>query len=321
MLDVFFTVDVEVWCDGWTNLNDQFNDSFRKYIYGPTAQGNFGLPYKLKVLADHGLIGVFFVETLFAARFGNQPLQEITGLIQDAGQEIQLHLHTEWVDESNIRLLENVRGKRQHMFQFSQVEQSALITIGKALLEEALRGDKINCFRAGSYGFNRDTLIALAQNGIVYDSSYNATRFGMDSGVAPGTLVLDTLADAGVIEYPKTVFDDGTRLPRHVQLTACSFAEIETLLWQALEAGRKSFVISSHNFELLNMAKTRPDDVVVKRFHKLCAFLERNRDVFRVGGFNDLYPQLASFQPPMLSSSRFNTGGRMLAQAYRRIYG
>lgn len=95
MLDVFFTVDVEVWCDGWHNIDKKFPAAFRKYIYGPTSKGNFGLPYQLEVLNAYGLTGVFFIEPLFSTRFGDQPLAEIVGLVRDSKQEVQLHLHTE----------------------------------------------------------------------------------------------------------------------------------------------------------------------------------------------------------------------------------
>ena len=38
MLDVFLTVDVEVWCDGWDNIDAKFPDAFKRYIYGPTSE-------------------------------------------------------------------------------------------------------------------------------------------------------------------------------------------------------------------------------------------------------------------------------------------
>ena len=47
MLDVFITVDVEVWCDGWNDLDTKFPNAFKRYIYGPTSGGNYGLPYQL----------------------------------------------------------------------------------------------------------------------------------------------------------------------------------------------------------------------------------------------------------------------------------
>lgn len=319
MLDVFFTVDVEIWCDGWLNIDDKFPSAFSKYIYGPTSKGEFGLPYKLEVLKDHGLTGVFFVEPLFSMRFGDQPLEEIVGLLREGTQEVQLHLHTEWVDEAKEPLLAGAQTKRQHLRYFSLEEQVVLIAAGIKLLKRA-GADSVNSFRAGGFAFNSATLSALVANGISFDSSYNASLFGLDSGVMPGVTIVDPIQCGSVYEYPMTVFKDGTGSLRHAQLTACSYKELEGLLWQALETERRSFVILSHNFELLNQAKDRADDVVVERFRRLCSFLDHNRDSFHVRGFKGLRPQLVERQPPPLTSPIWRTGARMIEQAYRRKY-
>ena len=319
MLKVFFTVDVEIWCDGWSGIDEKFPDAFRKYIYGPTPKGDFGLGYQIDVLNDHGLLGVFFVEPLFSSRFGGEPLSEIVGLLQGGGQEVQLHLHTEWVDEARVPLLKDVEGKRQHLRYFSLEEQDILIAKGLDFLRQAGSAD-INAFRAGSFAFNRETLKALSKNRIAFDSSYNASLFGLDSGVMTGTPVVEPVECEGVYEYPMTVFSDGTGSLRHAQLTACSFNEIEGLLWKALEEGRNSFVILSHSFELLNRAKDRPDEMVVRRFQKLCSFLDKNRDSFLVCGFHGLEPQVASEQPSPLVSPLWKTGVRMMEQVYRGRY-
>ncbi len=316
MLDVFFTVDVEIWCDGWHNIDEKFPDAFCKYIYGTTSKGNYGLPYKLDVLKHYGLPGVFFIEPLFALRFGEQPLSEIVGLVRENEQEVQLHLHTEWVDEARKPLFEGIQTKRQHLKDFSLEEQTILIAEGARLLRRAGSGD-FNAFRAGGFAFNSDTLSALAVNGISFDSSYNARRFGLDSGVMPGVPIMDSVECRSIYEYPMTVFNDGTGSLRNAQLTACSYKEMEGLLWQALETGRNSFVILSHSFELLNRAKNRADDVVVKRFQKLCSFLDKNRDSFRVRGFQGLEPKLCQQQPLSLSSPIWKTYSRMVEQAYR----
>jgi hypothetical protein len=318
MLDVFFTVDVEVWC-GWKNMDKLFPGAFRKYVYGPTPRGDYGLPYQINVLKEYGFTGVFFVEPLFATRFGIEPLAEIVGLLHDGAQEVQLHLHTEWVDESNEPLLKGDCAKRQHLRCFSLEEQTILIAAGARLLKQA-GANEMNAFRAGNFGFNIDTLRAVAANGIPFDSSYNASIFGLDSGVLPGVPVVSPIECEGVYEYPMTVFNDGTQDLRHTQLTACSYREMEGLLWQALEAGRSSFVVLSHNFDLLNRAKNRPDDVVVNRFRKFCSFLDQNRDSFRVVGFQGLNPQIVQQQPPPLTSPIWKTGERMLEQAYRRLF-
>jgi len=320
MLDVFFTVDVEIWCDGWKHLDERFPDAFRKYIYGPTPKGDYGLPFQIKLLNSHGLTGVFFVEPLFATRFGSAPLAEILGLLRDGKQDIELHLHSEWVDESREPLLDKIHEKRQHLRYFSLAEQSKLIAIAADLIRKNGGGD-IEAFRAGSFAFNKDTLGALAENGIPFDSSYNASQFGLSSGVMPGVTLVEPIKCEGVIEYPMTVFKTGRGSLRHAQLTACSFGEIEALLWKSLESRRSSFVMLFHNFELLNRAKDRADDVVVSRFRKLCSFLDKNRDSFRVRGFRDLQPRFVQSQPDPLSIPAWLTGVRMLEQGYRKRYG
>ncbi len=206
MLDVFFTFDIEIWCDGWKDIDAKFNMAFQRYVYGATSKGNVGLPFKLKLLQEHGLTGVFFIEPLFSGRFGLMPLAEIINLIQENRQEIQLHIHTEWVDESITPLLDHVTRKRQFLHNFSLVEQTKLIEIGTQLIKQADGGD-INAFRAGNFGFNRDTLRALATNKINIDSSYNATLFGLGSGVNQGIPLVDIIECEGVYEYPMTALN------------------------------------------------------------------------------------------------------------------
>ena len=320
MLDVFVTFDVEVWCDGWNNLDARFPAAFQKYVYGSTVRGQYGLPFALAQLSEHGLLGVFFVEPLFAARFGLDPLAEIVGILQEAAQEIQLHLHTEWVDEARVFSLLPISAKRQFLTYFSAAEQTFLIRAGIDFLDSVQAGG-INAFRAGSFAFNLDTLAALKANGVAFDSSYNASTSGLSSGIMPGGQIVEPIEFDEVYEYPITVFNDGTSSLRPVQVTACSYSEMEALLWQALEAERKAFVILSHNFELLNRAKDWPDNIVVQRFRRLCQFLDRNRDCFRVRGFRGLQPTVATLQPAPLVSPIWKTGIRTLQQILRRGYG
>ena len=63
-MDVFFTVDVEIWCDGWKDLDARFPAAFQAYVHGPQADGEGGLAYQARALHDANLLGVFFVEPL-----------------------------------------------------------------------------------------------------------------------------------------------------------------------------------------------------------------------------------------------------------------
>ncbi len=316
MLNVFYSVDVEVWCDGWEDLDRKFPDAFRRYIYGATPRGEFGLRYQLKRLREHGLIGVFFVEPLFAARFGLTPLAEIVGLVKEHGHEVQMHLHSEWADEVSPPLVASIVRKRQFLRDCTAEEQASLIRAGRDLLEGA--GAATPCaFRAGSFGFNAATLAILASDGFRFDSSYNATMYGPESGVANGAVLVEPQRVGAIVEYPLTVFWDGRGL-RHVQLGACSRRELEGLLWQAAELGRSAFMMLSHNFELLNPTKKQADEIVVARFDWLCRFLDRHRDSFRTAGFNGLAPRTVERQPEPLSSPLWKTVLRMGEQAMRR---
>lgn len=64
-----------------------------------SSRGNYALPKTLEILDGHGLAGVFFVEPMFAGRFGIEYLATIIEMIRGGNNDIQLHLHPEWTDE------------------------------------------------------------------------------------------------------------------------------------------------------------------------------------------------------------------------------
>ncbi len=316
---VFLSFDIEVWCNGWQQLDEKFPAAFQRYVYGRSAAGAYALPETLAILQRHGLRGVFFVEPLFAARFGLAPLREIVGLIQDAGQEVQLHLHPEWTDEAREPLLPEVRGKRQHLSYYTLDEQSALIGHGLRLLREA-GAAPICAFRAGSYAANRDSFRALARNGLRLDSSLN--RCGAVSGL--------DLRDAygfdapfvceGVSSFPVTVFSDGLGRPRPAQVGACGAAELRSVLDRAERQGEQDFVIVSHNFEMLKSGRSDPDWIVVRRFEALCAYLAAHPQRYQVRGFGeDLLLAGERAAPPVPRASLAGTLARHGEQLIRRL--
>jgi hypothetical protein len=54
-------------------------------MYGRSPAGDYALPKTLEILDRNGLKGVFFVEPLFAARFGVEHLATIVDLIRAGG--------------------------------------------------------------------------------------------------------------------------------------------------------------------------------------------------------------------------------------------
>src|SRR5262245_32802828 len=97
MLNVFITVDTEVWPLRSNWRTEGLGGDIARDIYGETSEGNVGLSYQLDILAKKGLEAVFLVEPLFAEVAGPEALAKIVNAVQDRGHEVQLHLHPEWL--------------------------------------------------------------------------------------------------------------------------------------------------------------------------------------------------------------------------------
>lgn len=283
-MKVHITFDVEVWCNDWSDLDGRFPASFERYIYGRSNAGSYALPKTLEILNRHGLVGVFFVEPLFSARFGRQNLDTVTALIGGAGQDIQLHLHPEWTDEIAPPIIADVSAKRQHLTYYTEDEQTALIAYGRGLLEVS-KGAAVQVFRAGSFAANGDTFRALRRNGFAMDSSLNPA-FDYSGGTIDNMQGFSSQrCIEGVCAFPVTVYRDGLGRLRPAQLNGSSFAELRCALLDAQRSGVQHFVIVSHNFEMLKPGTSQPDWFVVRRFEQLCAFLGQRPELFQVGPF------------------------------------
>jgi len=317
MLNVFITVDTEIWCDGWKDLDRKFPESFKSYVYGPTSDGNWALPGTLTILEEYDLPAVFFVEPLFSERFGVEPLKEIIGLLQEKKQEIQLHMHPEWVNEVDDRLLSGVREKIPNMAYCSREQQTQLIQWGIARMAEA-GVEGINAFRAGSFCANCATLQAVATNNLVFDSSYNLSGPLGVSDMAAGEFLNHPRYIENIYEYPVSVIKDPIRgTYRNVQINALSLTELINYLETAFEKNWDSVVVVTHNFELLSRDKTRVDKIVRKRFDRFCQYLAKNRDRFNVRGFQGLDPKDINPQPAIVPGQLIPASMRYVEQVLR----
>jgi peptidoglycan/xylan/chitin deacetylase (PgdA/CDA1 family) len=316
-MNVYLTFDIEVWCNGWDKLDSVFPGSFERYIFGHSTHGDYALPKTLEILNRHGLKGIFFVEPLFAARFGIEHLKTIVCLIRDAGQEIQLHIHPEWTDEITPPIIEDVSRKRQHLSYYTLEEQTALIAYAKELLERAGSGP-ISAFRAGSFAANADTFRALGQNGISYDSSLNRCYPISAPDLRQQHEFLSPFETGGVLCFPVTVFSDGFGKERPAQVGACSSGEICDVLLNAMRGGITDFVVLSHNFEMLKPNTAEPDWIVVRRFERLCRFLAENQATYPVVSFSR-HPPIGVPLRELPKASLAATLRRHIEQIWRRL--
>ncbi len=54
-MNVYLTFDVEIWCDGWKDLDARFPAQFERYVYGRSPEGDYALPKTLEILDCDGL--------------------------------------------------------------------------------------------------------------------------------------------------------------------------------------------------------------------------------------------------------------------------
>jgi peptidoglycan/xylan/chitin deacetylase (PgdA/CDA1 family) len=318
-MKILLTFDVEIWCNGWSNLDSEFPKAFERYIFGHSRKGHFAMPKILQILDHNHLQGIFFVEPLFAARFGLPHLRKVVSLIQDAGHEVQLHLHPEWTDEITPPPLPNVTGKRQHLRYYSVEEQTRLIGFGIELLMEAGARRPI-AFRAGGFAANADTFRALAANGIQFDSSIDATMPDSVPDLRNQCELYAPSIISEVASYPLSVFRDGAGKLRHAQIGACSTWELIRAMDCAEQAGWRQFLVLSHNFEMLKTNSNQPDPIVVRRFEQFCEYLGQSSARFVTVGFGAMPSSRLTEHLPLPEVGFAPTMRRYAEQALRRIY-
>jgi hypothetical protein len=289
-LNVFITIDTEFSPRDFHAGNGGTKALVDRDIDGVTAAGNFGIGFQMDRLEAHGLRAVFQVESLSASAVGSDVLRRVVDEVQGRGHEVQMHVHAEWLDAINGQGLPPFRGR--NLVSYSEEEQTQILECGLRNIREAGARD-VSAFRAGNYGANRDTLKAVARNGLRYDTSYNVCYLdpswpSRDAGLMTQPAILE-----GVYEVPISFFSDFPGHMRPAQLCACSSRELEYALTQAWKAGWQSFVIVSHSFELIRRPRdprgpVLPDRLVIDRMESLCRFLGANQDKFRSAVFADL---------------------------------
>jgi hypothetical protein len=289
-------------------------ENFRIAIMGEVPDGAWGIGHQMKRLDAHGLKGVFFVEALSSELFGIDLLKRVIDPILTNGHEVQLHLHTEWLNWIEKDLVGARRGG--NIADFDLGDQRRLLEIGVEALTRAGAPAPI-AFRAGNFGANNDTLKALRSLGIQYDSSYSRPHLGKACRIDTALPLACPTALEGLIEIPPTYFRDFPGGCRPLQIAAASSAELRAVTRQSVARDLPTMVVVSHSFELIDLARVCSNRMLIRRFDEYCAALQGAGLVS--SGFRDLNglpvrPERARPAKP-LTSNPVRTGLRMIEQS------
>ena len=309
MVKIFITIDVETSIGGAFTKPDKLRPvGADKRIYGQIGNREFGIPLIIDILNKHNLKATFFVEPFCSFYFGEKIIKEICHYILNRGHDVQLHLHP------NYQIFKcpdwQERAKRKELFpdiiaKYTLDEQINLIRQAKKILEKC--GVTPIAFRAGCFGANLDTLTALKENDFLIDSSYNLSFLGktcfihpsrftshfslLTSHLSPLTYLNDLALINGIYELPITNYYDfkigNFKRLRTLDICASSFYEMKKILRYGLKKGPKYITFILHSFSLIKKRdvqyKTaKPNFIVINRFKKLCEFLSRNKNLFKV---------------------------------------
>jgi hypothetical protein len=297
LLQVLLTIDTEFWPSTprqWPARPlprplTAFEDIYARDIVGQTATGDYGLPYLLDSLSHHQLNGVFFVESLHASALGGKLLERTVRSIRSAEQDIQLHVHTEWLSEMTSLNLPSPY--RQNLGDFNLADQTTIV-------REALRnlraagGPSVVALRAGNMGGSADTVYAAKAAGLTWDMSIDLAH-GQAVYEAIQDLAQRDAAASACPTIPLACVEDYPGHFRRMQLTALSFAELQHALFCAQREQWQYFVIMLHSFELIKRdasraTPARAHSINLRRWNKLCKLLDRRRDIFRTIACRDL---------------------------------
>jgi hypothetical protein len=322
MTQIYITIDTEYSAGLYKRAPDSSHRSnFDLSIAGKTPKGDVGIEFQMDVFDRHGLKAVFFVDPMPALVWGTQAITDIVRPIIDRGHDVQLHVHTEWLEYAGAN---NPVGNRVglNIKDFNIGDQSILLDYAiKQLM--AAGAPRPVAFRAGNYGANDDTLRALAQQGLAYDSSHCPGIASSHCDISLGANDRTPLMHCGILEVPIGSIADFRMAQRHAQLTALSASEICNAIRHARDHATGPFTLVSHSFELLSRDRTQINHVVKRRFESLCAKLAQIPDVHTATYAADPPKPFTNVATaPLLPQNIFRTGWRLGEQALgNALYG
>lgn len=306
---VLITIDTELSAGrqarGWS-AHDNFYSSF----LGRCGHGDFGVPWLLDRLDETGARGVFFIDPMPALVHGEAIIADMVGPIVARGHEVQLHIHTEWLEWARNSPVGDRRGR--NIGSFSLEDQIILINYARDVLMRA--GAKApTAFRAGNYGADDRTITALDRLGIAWDTSFNAGYFGGDCKISPPPSPITPVSRGDIMLVPVSGIFDRPLHFRPAQVCAMSLREMRAALDHASCNEHPCFTIVTHSFEMLSRDRSRPNLAVMARFEALCAYVAQN-PALRTSGFFDLPARLSARELDLVGPSYLRTIARSAAQ-------
>lgn len=166
-----------------------------RLIYGRFGDEEYGIGRMFDIADRNDIRLTCFLDYAEEHLYG-EALLDVGHHIIDRGQDLQVHLHPEFMSAA---VFEQAGIKRINDMFVAEVEQACLL-IGQAVhAHQRITGQKPIAFRSGGYRYNGAILSELARHGLRFNSGYNPSRQNQPFNV--GALKQFQWAE-GVIELP-----------------------------------------------------------------------------------------------------------------------
>jgi hypothetical protein len=300
---VYFTVDTETSMGGaWSNP-DFIPLPLDLTVFGKRGAQFYGIPLIMDILEEHGFRASFFIEVFCAYILGREEVAKVFAAIRGRGHDCQLHIHPTYRFYRDYHEC-GLRRETDLMFELPAKMQRNLIAEGVRLFTE-LGGLPPRAYRAGCYGASETTLVAVRENGLEIDTSYNLAYLGETCGFQVRPLNAPAVIE-GVHEFPITVFRvSGLAGVKPLEISAVSVSEILAAIDQLREVGCRDVVLVLHSFSLLKnlgvrYEKCSPNHIVIRRLRKLCAVLADRKSEIEVCVFQEARIESISVPQPQV---------------------
>lgn len=235
----------------------------------------------LRMLSRFRVPGVFFVNVYEASLWGNERMAEVCRTIHDAGSEVGLHTHPEWIYDPF----------RIYMWQYTLDEQVQIIKDGIKLIQNWLPGYQIVSHRAGAYGSNEQTIDALQINGVPVDSSVFYRHPNCKLTLCKNRVAISR----NVLEIPVTVFERRSshtvaglpfRVKRTFVKTDVDWASLSELMFFIEEAKRHNIRIMNffmHSYSFIrfsdDFSRLEVNRQTIDKFEKVISLISEDPEV------------------------------------------
>jgi hypothetical protein len=297
--EVCITIDTEFSVGGAFGDPERCRPLGEQNVYCSSKSEQHGLEFLLRTFAEYETRATFFVESLQTAYFGPGPMGRIVKRIQEAGQDVQLHIHPCWQHFSKVDWI----GSLTHGAPNDSCEGRSLDEM-EHLIEAGLKAFDLwgvprpIAMRTGNLQVDRTVYSAMATCGLRLASNVGLGLWRPPDPalqVAAGLHRIGSVLEVPVLSYLQLKM--GAWRSWHLLTVAgASIQEMSHLLWRARQAGISPVVVLTHPFEYIKggapgSADVRRNRITKQRLIGLCRFLAENGSDFQSVSFGSAGPQ------------------------------